>query len=76
MYCHEQRFMTLITFNPVINCLREVSKNNTGSLSSEVLDLIIPPSVNQSQITYSPNVNTQDYIENDSSEEEISDRED
>lgn len=63
--------MLLITSDPVINSLREVPKKMTGNLPSEVLDLLLPPIVNVIK-----NIGTRDsndYIIDDSSEEEFSD---
>lgn len=68
--------MLLITSDPLINGLREVPKRNTGSLPSEVLDLLIPSSVKKQPTQTSQNVSDQEYIVTDSSEEESSDNED
>lgn len=69
--------MLLITSDPVINDLREVPKKPTRKLPSEVLELIIPPSVNvSSSVSHSSfcqNINISDYNVEDSSEEEFSD---
>lgn len=69
--------MLLITSDPVINGLREVPKKPTSKLPSEVLELIIPPSVNvSSSVSHSSfcqNISMSDYNVEDSSEEEFSD---
>lgn len=68
--------MLLITSDPVINSLREVPKKRTGNLPPEVLDLIIPPppvNISTNVATTLDNLSLQDYITDDSSEEEFSD---
>lgn len=69
--------MLLITSDSVINGLREVPKKPTCKLPSEVLELIIPPSVNvsssASHSSFCQNISMSDYNVEDSSEEEFSD---
>lgn len=48
--------MLLITSDPIINGLREVPKRYTGSLPSEVLDLLIPPSVKLKSNQHNPSI--------------------
>lgn len=64
--------MLLITSDPVINGLRDVPKKKIGSLPSEVLDLVLEPSINRNTIRRL-SVVSNDYVEQDSSEEELSD---
>lgn len=70
--------MLLITSDPVINSLREIPKKKTGSLPSEVLDLIVEPPtncLNRNRVDTLSAVSQNDYTEEDSSEEELSDDE-
>lgn len=69
--------MLLITSDPVINSLREVPRKKIGKLSSEVLDLLIAPSINVNNVSLMTNdtnstvtdINCHDYSTADSSED-------
>lgn len=62
--------MLLITSDPVINSLREVPRKKLVKLPTEVLDLIIPPSLPPNRIPNTQYLNNDkgDYLVTDSSE--------
>lgn len=61
--------MLLITSDPLINSLRELPKKKLTSLPPEVLQLIVPPSVQpRTSIDRPQHINEEDYLVSDSTE--------